>query len=218
MNIRKVISSQGWRHSGFPGNRVAVDAFPRNASDLPDGSLIYLAEDERFFWLVCNYDGDAGHAEFDSKVTVGEDGAIPISGFFSFKFETSSLIEMEVSTKWHMVAHSDHPLDGLDLPVAPSNEIPLVEILTESPLFRLSGNLEELRLSGADSVCKYSLSRKQARVLVDDASRGSCIGFTYEQNASQCIVVRSVFETTSEIDFVLGNPGQVSSKRIFSLF
>jgi len=82
----------------------------------------------------------------------------------------------------------------------------------------LSGNLEELQLSGVDSVCKYSLSRKQAKILVDDGSRGSCIGFTYEQNASRCIVVRSVFETTSEIDFVLGNPVQVSSREIFSLF
>jgi hypothetical protein len=225
VKITKLISIS-LRQPIYPnGDPKPVDRFPVDVRDLVPGEVLFLRHDPRFFWVI----GDGGERftseiVFREEMEVSEGEEIPSHGFFVFRHETSQKIDLRTISRCIMWSYGEISFlsDYADCDAYGPPPLRLPEQaqsgLAASSLFRLSETFEEMLLDGSEEIKKSLLDGRMIETMLNDRHRGAFLGFEYWKEERKGYVIRSVFETTSEADFVIERTDTRTAKGLLSHF
>ena len=219
MRLTKVISASEEFASEFDGKKYGVDKFPQQVVHHQSNSIIYLEEDPRFAWIVNAENVSPRDVVYWRELSVVD--GIGQDGYFCFKRNTSSIVDLQSIDEMTMIVNARAGLPDALPDHAPSpvivKEMP-VENIDKYSIFRLSEGLEEMLLAQSPLVAYASIRGATAKAMLDDQSRGYFLGFEFRRNNAVSLIVRSVFETLSDVDFVLDTKPPYDNQQVLSFF
>lgn len=225
MKITKCISLSGDSIEIHAGAKIPLERFPRYGTGFSVGSLLYLKDDPRFFWLIDGFnEALLSDLVFCAELDVSPERPVPMSGFFVFRYETSRCINIQGLSRVSMWCYGD--MAFLSDYIGCGTRGPMPTLLLErelsdiprSSLFRLSGSIEEMALDGVSKIKQLSIEGRMIEDMFDDLHRGAFLGFEYSRAGRRGYVIRSVFEAASEVDFVLDESWLPTNCHVLSFF